>query len=354
MSGRQPKMLRLLRGMRGKLNLQVAFLVLVIAIGVGIRLAMISWGATSPYQPVDVYDADAQSAQLILNLQNPYVHIYVFNSYQQDFFAYLPMVPVFYAPFSLLGDVRYGSIFADVLIMVAVYSIAQSLKKGFAVFAPLLFAILPMSIWLTSVAGTNMMVGTAFFALSLATLLKEKYGIAALCLGLGMASNQIVVVLLPLFGYYFWNKGKTVHIAGALSVAAAIILPFLVANPSKFAYGVFMFQLDRPLQLNGPFSLYSIVGSALGIQLSFWVRAGLFLAFTIASLLAVRRKLWLFVPLSGVLVFLGAFVIPVNGFWNYFLPAVTVVAALVPAAHGLLEDATGIHWFRKKSSPPST
>jgi hypothetical protein len=32
----------------------------------------------------------------------------------------------------------------------------------------------------------------------------------------------------------------------------------------------------------------------------------------------------------GTLLLLGAFILPVNGFWNYFLPGATFLIALIP------------------------
>jgi 4-amino-4-deoxy-L-arabinose transferase-like glycosyltransferase len=327
--------------------MQVMFLFLVVALGVGIRLAVIPWADNSPYPPVDIYYADTQAAQVVLNLQNPYIHTYMIHGNAWDLYAYLPMVPFFYAPFYLLGDIRYGSIFADVIIMFALYSVSKSLSKRdvYAVFAPFVYAILPMSIWLTSATGSNMMIGTAFLMLFLVTLLKEKYAFAALFLGLGMATNQFVAALLPFFGYYLWTKRKRMHILGAVAVSAAVILPFAVANASKFIYGIFTFQLDRPLQLNGPFSFFSIVYSTWGVQPSFLVRGGMLVAALVISLFAFGRERWLFVPLTGLLLCLGAFLIPVNGFWNYFLPAITIVCALIPPTLNRIEELTGIHWF---------
>ncbi len=323
------------------------FLLLIVALGVGIRLAVIPWADNSPYPPVDIYYADTQAAQVVLRLQNPYVHTYMIYGNAWDLYAYLPMVPVFYAPFYLLGDIRYGSIFADVIIMFALYSVAKSLSKRdvYAVFAPFVYAILPMSIWLTSATGSNMMIGTAFLMLFLATLLKDKYAFAALFLGLGMATNQFVAALLPFFGYYLWTKRKQIHILGAIAVSAAVILPFAVTNTSKFIYSIFTFQLERPLQLNGPFSFFSIVYSTWGVQPSLVVRGSMFVAGMAISLFAFRRERWLFVPLTGLLLCLGAFLIPVNGFWNYFLPAITIVCALIPPTLNRIEELTGIHWF---------
>ena len=123
-------------------------------------------------------------------------------------FAYLPMVPIYYAPFYLLGDIRFGSIFADILIMFSLYYIAKSINRGAAFFAPLAYAFFPFSIWLTSVASTNIMIGTSFLTVSTATLLQKKHLVAAIFLGLALATNQLVLLALPLIIFYLWGERK--------------------------------------------------------------------------------------------------------------------------------------------------
>lgn len=303
---------------------------LVIALGVVIRLAMIPLVANTPYRPVDVYDVDGQAAKLILDFKNPYFHAYTVHGYQLDVFAYLPLVPIYYAPFYLLGDIRYGNVFADILIMISTYWIAKSIHRGKAIYAPFAYAIFPISVWLTSAAGTNIMVGTAFLMLSVAGLLQKKYSVAAIFLGLGIAANQLVILALPLLGYYYWKERKLSHFVITAVVSAGIILPFFLAGPSRFTYDVLMFQFVRPLQSDGLFSLYSIVNAVSGIRLSAWIRAVIFLVPAGGAVAWLGRKPGLLIPFVGILLFLGAFVLPVNGFWNYFLPAFAVSIGLIP------------------------
>ena len=157
-------------------------LAIIITIGVAIRLALLPVSLLLA-KPVDIYIVDAQAPRLLLNLQNPYTYNYSVHNYTLSSFAYLPMVPIYYLPFYLLGDIRYGNIFADVLIMLASYWIAKTINRGVALYAPLTFAVLPASIWLTSVAATNIMIGTAFLMLSFAALLRKNSTVAAVLLG---------------------------------------------------------------------------------------------------------------------------------------------------------------------------
>ena len=98
----------------------------------------------------------------------------------------------------------------------------------------------------------------------------------------------------------------------------------------RFIYDVILFQFQRPLQSNGVFSLYSLINTITGVSLTAWIRVTLFLVATLIAVICLRRKKLLLVPLMGTLLFLGAFVLPVNGFWNYFLPGGTFLIAGIP------------------------
>jgi hypothetical protein len=256
--------IRLLISWRKKLEQTKYLIFVIIAIGVLIRVISIPFFASIPYNPVDVYYVDNQAAKIILDFQNPYSQNLVAHGYGLNMFAYLPMVPLYYAPFYLIGDIRIGNIFADILIMFSLYFIAKSINRGAAFFAPLAYAILPFSIWLTSVASTNIMIGTSFLTVSTATLLRKKHLPATIFLGLALATNQLVFLALPLLFIYFWKDRKILHFLGSLLVAAGIILPFLWQNTFGFIYDVILFQFQRPLQSNGIFSLYSLINTTTG------------------------------------------------------------------------------------------
>ena len=298
-------------------------------IGVLLRVISIPLFANA-YYPVDVYYVDNQAAKLILGFQNPYTQNLVAQGYGWNMFAYLPMVPIYYAPFYLLGDIRLGNIFADIVIMFSLYFIAKSINRGAAFFAPLAYAILPFSVWLTSVASTNIMIGASFLTVSTAALVRRKHLEAAIFLGLALATNQLVFLALPLIIFYFLGERKISYFMGSLLVTAGIILPFFFQDTFHFIYDVILFQFQRPLQSNGVFSLYSLINATTGLSLTAWIRISLFLSVTLIAVIGLRRKKLLLVPLIGTLLFLGAFILPVNGFWNYFLPGAIFLIAGIP------------------------
>jgi hypothetical protein len=307
-------------------------ILLIVLIAAIIRLASVPAFANAPSSPVDVYYVDKQAAKLTLELQNPYVQAIDIQGHGIYPFVYLPMVAVYYIPFYLIGDIRFGNIVADILIILSIYWIAKSINKGAAFFAPLAFALLPFSVWLTSVAATNMMIGTAFLTLSIAALLYKKYLPSAIFLGIALATNQLLALTLPLIIYWFWREHKLSYFFGSLAVTAGIVLPFLITAPSRFIYEVGFFQFDRALQVDGAFSLYSFINLTTGQSIPTWLRIGLFILIALTAVIGLKLKPSLLIPLIGLVLLSGAFILPVNGFLNYYLPGAAFCTTLVPYA----------------------
>ena len=305
-------------------------LALIVASGIVMRGVAIAASAHGPYAPVDVYTVDKQASRALLNFQNPYDVSYVVQGASTNIFAYLPLVPIYYAPFYMFGDIRYGSIVADVLTIVALYFIARSFEPRAANYAALIYALLPVSIWLTSVSATNIMVGTAFLTVSIALIQQKRFGLGSAVFGLGMASNQLVILLFPIFCLYFWRVSQLRSIAYSLAVSALLILPALILSPAHFLSDVLSFQFSRPFQTNGYFGLYGILYLASGVSLGLAVRAPLFLFSYILSLIAFRKSSGFLLYSSGAALLFGAFLLPVNGFWNYFLPSLAIGSAALP------------------------
>jgi uncharacterized membrane protein len=174
------------------------------------------------------------------------------------------------------------------------------------------------------------MIGTSFLAVSAAALLRKKHLASAIFFGLALATNQLMFLALPLIFFYLLRENKISYFFGSLLVTAGIVLPFFLQDAFRFVYDVILFQFQRPLQRDGVFSLYSLINTTTGLSLTSWIRVTLFLVATVIALIGLRWKKKLLVPLMGALIFLGAFILPVNGFWNYFLPGATFLIVGIP------------------------
>jgi hypothetical protein len=99
---------------------------------------------------------------------------------------------------------------------------------------------------------------------------------------------------------------------------------------AQFLHDAVLFQFTRPLQQNGTWSLYSLVLSGTGFEMPVSVRVAIFIACTgvVACILRRTEK----ELLTGLIVLgtVGAFVLPVDGFWSYFLLPIMVACALIP------------------------
>lgn len=311
------------------------FLTLITAIAVILRILSIPLLGNGLHgNPVDVYYVDTEAAHLVLELQNPYLATTFMNHYGQVVtFTYLPVVPIFYAVFLSTGlDIRAGSIVADVFIIVAMYFTSAQLLKNNAkwwlvLVSPAVYAILPPSILLTSMIGTNVMVGTMFMILTLAAILYDAKILAAIFFGLALAANQFVLLVLPIIALYWLRHKNYASIIISILIACAIILPFLFLSGGNFLYDVLYYQLQRPIQSNGYWDLYYLVYSLSGVKLSTLSRGILFFipAFLGTWYLSTTKKK-LFAG-TALVTTLGVAILPVDGFWNYFLIPMAVACS---------------------------
>ncbi|MDA4118893.1 MAG: hypothetical protein OK455_11200, partial [Thaumarchaeota archaeon] len=115
----------------------------ILAIAVAVRIYVVV-----AFPPVtDVYYYDTQAAQLILHGVSPYGHSFagippsLATPGAQDVFAYLPFTAIYFVPFYLLGDVRFGAIAADVIIGLCLFQF----QKRWSMVAAAIFLLIPFS-----------------------------------------------------------------------------------------------------------------------------------------------------------------------------------------------------------------
>jgi hypothetical protein len=313
---------------------------LIFALAIALRIIVIPYlGNGLSGNPVDIYYVDREAASLILGLQDPYLYSSYTNHIGEIVtFAYLPLVPIYYAPFVLIGvDIRYGNILADLVIMVALFFIGRSTsgtvpsRSLVPLSGSLAYAVLPPSILLSSVIGSNMMIGSMFLIVCLAFLLERRNVPGSIFLGLALGTDQFIVLIFPLIVLYLLRERQLKPVLVTVLVAGAVVLPFFLYSPSRFVYDVSLFQFERPLQSNGLFSLYGLLYAGTGLRIGTLYRLIIFLIpAAISTLLFSKTKTGMLVGIAVVSA-LGAFLLPVDGFWNYFLLPMTIVCALVPA-----------------------
>jgi hypothetical protein len=309
-------------------------LIVVVLIGIFIRVLPIVFPVLNPLKLADIYYADTESAKAVLGLQNPYTYAYSTDAGPPNVYAYLPAVPFFFAPFQLLfGDVRYGSVFADSVTAFCCYAVARAINPRLAIYSALAAALLPTSVVLTSIIGNNVMVGTMFLALAVAFLFKDKYFWFGFFFGIGLATNQLLVLALPFLAFYLYERHRLDALLISVILALAVILPFYIAAPQRFFYDTVSFQFQRQLQPNGFLGLYSIVRMQTGISIPSWARI-LTVAVIGSIIFAYRRPFSKIAVLgeTGIFMAVSAFVLPVNGFWSYYFPSMIISCMLLGLA----------------------
>lgn len=221
-------------------------LVLVFAVAAFLRLLL------SVYLPplVDVYYYDSQAVHALLSGSDPYGYHYagipawLSTPGAEDVYAYLPGVLLFLAPFGALWDIRLGLIVADVVIAWCLYSLRPRISGAAAAF----YLLTPWALLFSTSYPNNTLVAMVFVGLALLWEAKGRGILSASAFGVALASSQFVWFLYPFFAYRALKEKRFVHVGVGILIAAVIVLPFLLWNPSAFIYDTVSFQFVRPPQ----------------------------------------------------------------------------------------------------------
>lgn len=156
------------------------------------------------------------------------------------------------------GARRYALTFAVLMVMLLAATIALTTASLYTLQAPLVQSAGA----LTLIAVSPLLLGDLVFtrfdawpalltAAALTALLRERFALAGLCVGVGFATKLYPALLLPLGVAYAWKRrgrGKGwVVLSAAFGAAAAVFLPFVALSASGAAWPV-RAQLTRGLQ----------------------------------------------------------------------------------------------------------
>jgi hypothetical protein len=274
----------------------------------------------------DVYYYLTQAVHVLLSGGNPYEHTYsgipasLATPGAQSVFAYLPFTILYLIPFYLLGDIRLGLIAADLVVGACLYLYGGRWRSAGAA----LYLFMPFTVIFSTYYLNAALIAMAFIALFLLLESRGRGRLAAVSLGVALASIQFSALVAPCALLYYVRRGRWVELALAGVTAAAIILPFLVESPS-FVSETLLFQFSRPVtplvSPGGPVgtlvnpSLDAIALWAIGHSVPGWAKAVIELL-AIALFMRVR-DLSSLVRNSTLFVLLSVFVLPNDFFWAY-------------------------------------
>ena len=235
---------------------------------------------------IDVWVIFQQATRGLLDGRNPYEMAFtgVPAGQTDDCFNYLPFTFLVALPGRVaFGDVRYGELLvllagSAMLVWVA-WRARPTEHAGLGVLLAVLALALPGVLRITQQAWNESVVLGCLFA-AVALLLSDRAGLAVVPLGLALATKQHVVLVLPLWALwprFGWRRALT---SGAL--AAAICLPWLLANPGRFYGCTVRFFLDLPARPDS-ISLWRFLPTAAQIPVV--------VALTVGALLLAHRFL---------------------------------------------------------------
>ncbi len=196
----------------------------------------------------DVFYFDREAAQVLLAGTNPYNHTFtaVPSSLETPgaagVFAYLPLTLLYLVPFYLIGDIRLGFIFADVVIGLLLF--LQGGKWSF--LASVVYLLIPFTIVLSTIYVNDLVVAALLFSVFAALEKSGRTTAGSVSLGVAMATNQLAWLVFPFIAYWYIRSGRKTSLLVMILTAAVFITPFLVWSPGSFFYSTLVFQFSRP------------------------------------------------------------------------------------------------------------
>lgn len=309
-----PALLPLLRGLHTK---QVAAVALTVAAA---GYALVVLGGTPV---IDVWALLQGAGQGLTHGLNPYELTFPASPPGQTdhCFTYLPATVLLTTPGVWFGDARWAEL--ALLLGAGVLLVWHLQRRGGARMSlAVLVVVLPGTVYLVQQSWTETLVLPALVA---AAVLADRgrTGWAAMVFGVALATKQHVVLLVPLLLLLYRFRLRDLVVAGG--TAAALTVPWLMANPARFV---------------GCTADFFLSAEAPRTSLSWWVHLPepFRLPLLGVALLAGYLLAWRYCPRSGGGFLLGAAVVFMTfGLVNKqtFLNQWWLVAALVIAGLAL-------------------
>lgn len=195
---------------------------------------------------IDVWPILQGAARAVVDGRNPYELTYqgVPPGQVDDCFNYLPGTFLVPLPGRLLaGDVRYAEGAVLLAGVAALVWFAARNRSATATALALLAGVLPGSLYDVQQAWNETIVFGALAAAGVLVAVKRPWWAAA-ALAVALGTKQHVVLLLPLWA--LWPAFGPRRAAAAAAGAAAVTLPWFLANPGRFWHCVVDFFVDLP------------------------------------------------------------------------------------------------------------
>ncbi len=298
----------------------------------------------TPNPSIDVYTVYYKALHVLRGWHSPYSitfpNIYggedfygpgiVQNGIVSFGFPYPPLALLMAYPGALIGDLRYS----DVAAMVAgAGAIGFAGRTRTALLAAALLLFMPRGLFVIQMAWSEpLLVCWLGLAVYGATRRESTW----LHVGLMTAVKQHMVLALPFADWLRADRGRrdgVKYFALAIGCAAAVMMPFFIADPAGFWRSVVTLQMKEPFRFDSLSVLVPIVKA--GTQLS----PRMLLLIPMAALLVSGCVAWLTAPrnASGFAAALGfvlmtLFLFSKKAFCNYYFLVLACLCAAIAAA----------------------
>lgn len=304
-----------------------------VALGVLIVVAVGAGIVANSEQVADVYELHVSAAEVVAAGGNPYVDARATETFPWG--SGEPIVGYTYPPAALIpfvaggllaGDPRWTSVVAVAagLLLLALLPLrapAPVRRVGLAAAA----AYLALPSWVGMIFITWTEAVTFPLLLAAAWWWRRRPVAAGILLGLGLATKQYFVLALPLLLVVPDARARRRSLV-AVGAAAAVTLPWLLADPRAFVQGTIVHHLTRAPRPD------ALTLPALGVPVPGWLAAVAAVAVAVALARRVRHGGDLLLALAAVVATFTLFAVRgfVNNWWmvtTLALGAVVVTAA---------------------------
>jgi hypothetical protein len=283
---------------------RLADLGLLIAV-VGYLIAAVLLIHLDPRPKIDVWVMLQQTADGLLHGKNMYTQTWSGSPGVQNAFTYLPFTGLLLAPGRWFGgDVRWALVVVTLLGALAVRLLGRSTPSAWASSvtdsaeegpSSAMLAAVGAAIVLLLMPGTSTQVEQAWTEpLLMACLagwalgaLRRNTVLAVVCLALGVASKQHLIVMLPVLAA--WRPFGPRRALATAGLAGAFMLPWFIASPSAMWHDAVTVLVNfQPLTFAD--TLYIASVNSLHRTPPFWLTGAAILITLVGAIVTVYRR----------------------------------------------------------------
>lgn len=231
---------------------------ILMAIFVIVHILMI---ISSPDPKIDIFRSLKYGTSSLLSLRNPYQEIFpsLYGDKLLNYFSYFPSILYYFLPFNaVLGDPRYGIIFAQLATVLLLYRVfgASGIKEPLRQVFVLLFLYYPLSSYITEQSFVDAVIILGMTALLYVFRLfsKESKYVPIIVMFL-MNTKQLFFFLLPIFLLKGGVFRKLKECIKAYVVGLLFVMPFLVWSWYDFVYDTIIIYFEPPQGVSADLSL---------------------------------------------------------------------------------------------------